>query len=115
MEAVYRTLVSEYPASVHSREARLELGQNASWDFILVMAACHTVVVETDDDGATQDIRFADYEPLGGGWIAPLVEAYADGERVFWEEYSDMVADPDLDPVLFDPARWADGVAAGAE
>ena len=71
--------------------------------------------VETDDDGATQDIRFADYEPLGGGWIAPLVEAYADGERVFWEEYSDMVADPDLDPVLFDPARWADGVAAGAE
>lgn len=28
MEAVYRTLVSEYPASVHSREARLELGQH---------------------------------------------------------------------------------------
>ena len=28
MEAVYRTLVSEYPASIHSREARLELGQH---------------------------------------------------------------------------------------
>ena len=28
MEEVYRTLVSEYPTSVHSREARLELGQH---------------------------------------------------------------------------------------
>ena len=28
METVYRTLVTEYPASVHSREAKLELGQH---------------------------------------------------------------------------------------
>jgi hypothetical protein len=69
-------------------------------------------LVEPADGGGMQDVRFSNYEPLGGGWIAPLVEVFADGERVFWEMYSDMVADPDLDPVLFDPARWAEGVAA---
>ncbi|WP_420455606.1 hypothetical protein [Rubrivirga sp.] len=68
-------------------------------------------LVETGPEGARRDVRFENYRPLGGGWIAPLVEVWQDGERVFWEEYSDIVADPVLDPVLFEPRRWAEGVA----
>lgn len=68
--------------------------------------------VEPAQGGGTQDVRFLDYEPLAGGWIAPLVEVWSGGRRVFWEEYSDIEADLDLDPVLFDPRRWAEGVAA---
>ncbi len=63
-------------------------------------------------DPGQGDVRFRDYRPLGGGWIAPLVEVVADGERVFWEEYADVVADPVVDPVLFAPRRWAEGVRA---
>lgn len=59
-----------------------------------------------------QDARFENYQRLGGGWIAPYVAVRVDGELVFWETYSDVVADPELDPVLFDPTRWAEGVAA---
>lgn len=69
-------------------------------------------LVEPGEGGAMQDVRFLDYEPLGDAWIAPLVEVWTGGERVFWEEYSDIEADVALDPVLFDPRRWAEGVAA---
>ncbi len=65
-------------------------------------------------DGALQDVRFENYQRLGGGWIAPFVSVRVGGELVFWETYSDMVADPQLDPVLFEPRRWAEGVAAGS-
>ena len=71
-----------------------------------------TRLVRSGPGGAVQDVRFLDYEPLGGGWIAPRVEVWVGGERVFWELYRDVEADVPLDPVLFDPRRWADGVAA---
>lgn len=69
-------------------------------------------LVEPSGGGGRQDVRFENYQRLGGGWIAPYVEVREGDRLVFWETYSDMVADPDLDPVLFDPRRWAEGVAA---
>ena len=69
-------------------------------------------LVEPGPGGALQDIRFTEYERLGDAWIASRVEVHVGGELVFWEVYSDIEADPDLDPVLFDPRRWAEGVAA---
>jgi len=47
------------------------------------------------------DTRFDDYKPLGGGWIAPLVESYLDGKLVQREEYRDIRADPPLPASLF--------------
>lgn len=64
------------------------------------------------DSTRVSDIRFAQYVPLGNAWIAPLVEVWTGGRRVFWEEYSDMRADPPLDPVLFDPDRWTSAPGA---
>ncbi|WP_412061472.1 LolA family protein [Rubrivirga sp. IMCC45206] len=68
-------------------------------------------LVEQQGD-AVQDVRFENYQRLGGGWIAPFVTVRVDGEIVFWETYAEMVADPALAPVLFDPRRWAEGAAA---
>lgn len=67
-------------------------------------------LVEPGADGQLQDVRFEDYRPLAGGWIAPRVEVWVDGDRVFWEEYSDVEAGATLDPVLFDPRRWSEAV-----
>lgn len=61
-------------------------------------------------DGGVQDVRFGAYERLGGGWIAPLVEVYVGGRRVFWEEYADVEVGFEADPALFDPRAWGTGV-----
>ena len=61
--------------------------------------------------GGTEDLRFLEHTPLGGGWLARRVETWDGDARVFWAETTDVEADVDLDPVLFDPRRWAE--AAG--
>jgi len=65
-------------------------------------------LLETDPGDATktQDIRFADYRPLGKGWIAALVEVHAEGKKVFSEEYSDIQMDAKLDPAVFDAKQF---------
>jgi len=65
-------------------------------------------LLESDsaDPNKTQDIRFADYRKLGGGWIAALVEVHSDGKKVFSEEYSDIQKDVKLDPSVFDPKQF---------
>ena len=54
----------------------------------------------------TSDIRFLNYERIGRTWIAPLVEVYEDGRLVMKEVYRHMRVDVELDPDLFDPARF---------
>jgi hypothetical protein len=58
------------------------------------------------DTAQTFDVRFNNYRPLGGGWIAPQVEAYVGTTRTLFEEYEDVRADVPLDPALFDPRKW---------
>ena len=53
-----------------------------------------------------QDIRFVNYEPRGGGWIAPRVEIWSEGKLVFYEDYDDIRVDVPLDDALFVPSRW---------
>ncbi len=61
---------------------------------------------DRSDPNKTQDIRFADYRKLGGGWIAALVEVYLDGKKVFSEEYTEINGDVRLDPAVFDPKQF---------
>ena len=58
------------------------------------------------EDGAVQDIRFDDYKPLAGGWIAPRVEIYADGRLVMEEDYRAIKANVDLPEGTFDARSW---------
>lgn len=59
------------------------------------------------DPKKMQDIRFTDYRPLAGGWVAARVEVHVDDKMVFSEEYSDIQANVTLDPALFDPAKYS--------
>jgi hypothetical protein len=61
---------------------------------------------DRSDPNKTQDIRFADYRKLGGGWIAALVEVYLDGKKVFSEEYTEIKSGVKLDPAVFDPKQF---------
>jgi hypothetical protein len=58
------------------------------------------------DTAQTFDVRFNKYRPLGGGWIAPEVEALVGGERTLYEEYFDVRENPRLDDAMFDPRAW---------
>lgn len=51
------------------------------------------------------EVRFNDYQPLGGGWIAPEVLIMRGGRTVTLEEYSDMKVGMDFEEGVFDPAR----------
>lgn len=61
-----------------------------------------------DDPNKSDDIRFTNYRQLAGAWIAAGVEVYADGKKVFTEDYSDIQANVKLDPAVFDPEKFKD-------
>ncbi len=65
-------------------------------------------LIEPDrhDPAKTADSRFADYRKLPVGWVAARVDFYLDGKEVFREEYSDIEANPKLNPAIFDPAQF---------
>ena len=66
-----------------------------------------TRLIQPSPDGsAIAEIRFDDYEPLGGGWISPTVVFLNGGREVMREEYFDIEADPELPAGLFDPDAW---------
>ena len=53
-----------------------------------------------------QEIRFEDYRPIAGGWVAARVEVYADDRKVFSEDYSDIQSNAKLDPGTFDAKQF---------
>lgn len=58
------------------------------------------------DASKIDDIRFTHYQPLAGAWVAAGVEVYAEGKKVFSEDYSDIRANVKLDPGVFDPEKF---------
>jgi hypothetical protein len=60
-----------------------------------------------DDPSAFQDIRFADYKPLAGAWLAERVEVHVDDKKVFSEEYSNIQANPKLADGTFDVKQFS--------
>ena len=59
------------------------------------------------DASKMDDIRFTHYQPLAGAWVAAGVEVYAEGRKVFSEDYSDIRANVQLDPGVFDPEKFS--------
>ncbi len=66
-------------------------------------------VIEPARGDATKvdDIRFMDYRPLAGAWIAARVEVHSEGKKVFSEDYTDIQANVKLDPAVFDPEKFS--------
>ena len=59
------------------------------------------------DASRVNDIRFIHYQPLAGAWIAAGVQVYADGKKVFSEDYTDIQANVKLDPAVWDPQQFS--------
>ncbi len=55
----------------------------------------------------TIDVRFDDYETAGGGWVAPTVEFYVDGNLVLLERYKEIQIDREIHPDVFNPDEWS--------
>jgi len=53
-----------------------------------------------------EDIRFTNYQPLEGAWIAARVEMYSEGKLIFSEDYSDIKGKVKLSPATFDPQQF---------
>lgn len=52
------------------------------------------------------DLRFDNYVPHEGGWVAEKVVQLVDGKPRLTEEYAEVRVNVDLDEGIFDPARW---------
>jgi hypothetical protein len=59
-----------------------------------------------EDPAKLDDIRFADYRPLAGAWVAARVEVHSEGKLVFSEDYTDIRANVKLDAAVFDPQQY---------
>jgi hypothetical protein len=60
-----------------------------------------------DEPKKFDDIRFMDYRPLAGAWVAARVEVHAEEKLVFSEDYTDIQANVNLSPAVFDPAQFS--------
>jgi hypothetical protein len=59
------------------------------------------------DPSKLDDVRFTDYRPLAGAWVAARVEVYSDDKLGFSEDYSDIQANVKLAPGTFDPQQFS--------
>jgi hypothetical protein len=60
-----------------------------------------------DDPKKFDDIRFMDYRPLAGAWVAARVEVHVEDKLVFSESYTEIQANGKLSPAVFDPAQFS--------
>jgi len=58
------------------------------------------------DPTKVNDIRFTNYQPLEGAWVAARVEVHSEGKEVFSEEYTDIKGNVKLTPAVFDPQQF---------
>ena len=63
-------------------------------------------MIQSDQRGRTQDIRFEKYVQHGGGWVAEEVRFLMDGRLFFHEAYSEVRVNVQLDDNLFIPEKW---------
>ncbi len=59
------------------------------------------------DKKIVQETQFNKYEKVkGGGWVSVEVVFFVDGKKTTTEEYTDVQANPKLDPDLWNPEKW---------
>lgn len=59
------------------------------------------------DPKKVDDVRFTDYRPLAGAWVAARVEVHSEDKLVFSEDYTDIQANVKLTPAVFDPQQFS--------
>jgi hypothetical protein len=64
-------------------------------------------MMEKRPDGNFTEVRLGGYTEVGTGWIAKQVVQLSGGRPRLLEQVSNITADIDLDPALFDPKQWS--------
>lgn len=59
-----------------------------------------------DPKAFRREVQIREYRQVQGFPIADRIDFLRDGQRFFSEDYFDIRVNPDLDPALFDPARF---------
>ena len=59
------------------------------------------------DPKKLDDVRFMDYRPLAGAWVAARVEVHSEDKLVFSEDYTDIQANVKLEPAVYDPLQFS--------
>ena len=54
-----------------------------------------------------REVRFEQYVPAGGGWVATEVVALTNGRRTVTERYADLRTDVPLADDVFEPSQWS--------
>ncbi len=59
------------------------------------------------DPKKLDDVRFMDYRPQAGAWVAARVEVHSEDKLVFSEDYTDIQANVQLTPAVYDPQQFS--------
>lgn len=89
---------------------KIDLSANQFWvdkEFLYVTR----VITKDASQGFIMDVLFNKYERISGGWVAPEVLIYINGELYMKEEYTNMATPKELDKSIFkkeniSKAKW---------
>lgn len=95
-----------HPAYVVSSDAN---GHREFWidaETLLYVRSIEPIPGQNGAPARVLDVRFEEYKPYGGGWVAERVDIRMDGKTVQMEEYSDVKVNQALSPDLWVPEKW---------
>ena len=96
-----------HPAYVVGATDKSDLKSRQFWVAKDTLLFLREIEPAQQDAAKVEDIRFTEYRPLDGAWIAAAVEVYSESKKVFSEDYSDIQANVKLSPAVFDPQQFA--------
>ncbi len=95
------------PAYVVGARTKADLKSKQFWVAKDTLLFVRVIEPTRQDPSKLNDIRFVNYRPLAGAWIAAGVEVYSEEKKVFTEDYTDIQANLKLSPGVFDPQQFS--------
>jgi hypothetical protein len=90
-----------YVVSAHVNNAHREF-----WVDTETLLYVRSLEPHPGDSTKVLDVRFENYKPHGGGWVAERVDIRADGKTIQDEVYENVKVNETLSPDLFVPEKW---------
>ena len=90
-----------YVVSAHVNNAHREF-----WVDTETLLYVRSLEPHPGDPTKVLDVRFENYKPHGGGWVAERVDIRADDKTIQDEVYENVKVNETLSPDLFVPEKW---------
>ena len=95
-----------HPAYVVGATDKADLTSKQFWVTKDTMLFVRVIEPSRGDPKKLDDIRFMDYRPVAGAWVAARVEVHSEDKLVFSEDYTDIQANVKLAPAVYDPQQF---------